>query len=110
MISDTEVTITSSASSRVKFLTSQDGTKFMRIAVEGGGCNGFQYNYTFENDTNPEDVVFSKEDACIVIDALSLEYIKSATIDYVETLGFASFEIKNPNSSTRCGCGNSFAL
>jgi len=82
-----------------------------RIAVLGGGCSGFQYHYEFDaKDMGENDKLFSKDGAVVVIDDISLDLLKNSSIDYVETLGSAGFEIKNPNSTAKCGCGNSFSV
>ena len=100
--------ISDSARNRIAGLlaTEPKGAR-LRVAVEGGGCSGFQYKLDF--DTNPpaaDDALFDE----VVVDATSLEYLKDSMLDYVESLGAASFEIKNPNATAKCGCGNSFSL
>ncbi len=82
----------------------------MRIAVEGGGCNGFQYKFDFDTNKNTDDQVIEKDGVAVVIDETSLELVKGSQLNYVETLGFAHFEIKNPQAASSCGCGNSFSV
>ena len=104
--------ITESAAKRIAVLleSEKDKEAHLRISVLGGGCSGFQYNYDFDSKINEDDNAFKKIDIEVVIDTTSLEFIKGSTLDYVETLGGASFEIKNPNSTANCGCGNSFSV
>lgn len=105
--------ITDSAAERIAFLAKQEekpGAK-LRIAVDGGGCSGFQYRYDFTWDQNDdEDLVITKGDATVLIDQTSLEFMQDSVLDYVVTLGAAAFEIKNPQATANCGCGNSFAV
>ena len=90
--------------------TEPQGTR-LRVAVEGGGCSGFQYHYDFVSDALAEDdVLFGSDAAPVIVDTTSLEFLKESVLDYVETLGAAAFEIKNPNAKSSCGCGNSFSV
>jgi iron-sulfur cluster insertion protein len=87
-----------------------DGTK-LRVAVGGGGCSGFQYQVDFDSKPNAsDDLVIEKNGSKVVIDSTSLDLLKGSVLDYVETLGSAGFEIKNPNATAKCGCGNSFSV
>lgn len=109
------IILTDSAAKRIlKLVKSQDSEDYgknLRISVEGGGCSGLQYKYDFiTGDKNADDITIINGDACVIIDELSASFMNGAHIDYVETLGFASFEIKNPNSASKCGCGNSFSI
>ena len=104
--------ISESAAARVAHLlkTEPAGTR-LRVAVDGGGCSGFQYKYDFEQaGPAPDDKLFGTTDAPVIVDDISLGFISGAMLDYVETLGAASFEIKNPNAKSSCGCGNSFSV
>src|SRR4051812_28743620 len=105
-------TISESASARVAHLLKGEpvGTR-LRVAVDGGGCSGFQYKFDFEQaGPAADDKVFGTPDAPVIIDEISLNFIAGAMLDYVETLGASSFEIKNPNAKSSCGCGNSFSV
>ncbi len=112
---DTQETIgvSPSAAARIAKLLSQEpepGTRF-RVSVQGGGCSGFQYHFDF--DTNPpadDDILIESDGARVVIDEASLGFVKGSVIDYVDELGGAFFEIKNPNATASCGCGNSFSV
>jgi iron-sulfur cluster insertion protein len=91
-------------------LPSQAGS-YLRVGVEGGGCSGFQYRYDF--DATPpaiDDVTCGPSDAPVIVDGISMSYLAGSTLDYVETLGAAAFEIKNPQAKASCGCGNSFSV
>jgi iron-sulfur cluster insertion protein len=106
------IDISPSAAKRIAALLAQEiqpGSVF-RVAVDGGGCSGFQYRFAIDISTQPEDKVFRKDDAVIAVDETSLNLLAGSQLDYVETLAGAAFEIKNPNSTSRCGCGNSFSI
>jgi len=105
-------TVTDAACARIVKITvgEPDGSRF-RVAVKGGGCSGFQYVFDF--DANPPaegDTVIDKNGASIIIDDMSLGMLAGSKLDYVETLGSSGFEIKNPNATASCGCGNSFSV
>ncbi len=104
--------ITESAAKRIAYLILQEEDKNtnLRISVLGGGCSGFQYNYDFDSKANPDDLFFDKDSVKVAIDSTSIEFLNGSTLDYVETMTAAAFEIKNPNSTANCGCGNSFAV
>ena len=106
------VTISQNAARRIAELLSAEAEAGhrLRIAVTGGGCSGFQYNFTFDNVTNDDDVVIEKNGASIVIDAISREYLAGAEVDFVEDLIGSAFAIRNPNATASCGCGNSFSV
>jgi len=84
----------------------------LRLAVEGGGCSGFQYNFSFDsNGLDPTDAVFTKDGASVVIDESSLEFVRGSTVDYTTSMIRSSFVVaNNPLSESACGCGSSFAL
>ena len=104
--------ISDNAAKRIVFLAGQEPypNAKLRIAVDGGGCSGFQYRYEFTKDTAEDDHAFSNGEATVLVDDLSLQYLSGSIVDYIETLGAAHFEIRNPNAAARCGCGNSFAV
>ena len=82
----------------------------LRVAVSGGGCSGFQYGFTLDDAVNPDDKVIEKAGAKMVIDEMSLGMLAGSEIDFVEELVGSSFAIRNPNATSSCGCGNSFAV
>ena len=82
----------------------------LRTFVQGGGCAGFSYGFTFDEEVNEDDFEIPVESFKVLIDAMSMQYLQGATIDYKEELMGSSFTIKNPNAKTSCGCGSSFAV
>jgi iron-sulfur cluster insertion protein len=81
-----------------------------RITVSGGGCAGFQYGFSFDSTAQEDDQVFDFQGVKVVVDSASLALLEGIQIDYVEELIGSSFQIKNPNASSSCGCGNSFSI
>ena len=81
----------------------------LRVFVQGGGCSGFQYGFTFDEAINEDDTQMTKNGVTLLIDAMSLQYLVGAEIDYKEDLQGAQFVIKNPNATSTCGCGSSFS-
>jgi iron-sulfur cluster insertion protein len=106
------VILTESAARRVAMLRQQENVPgaFLRLAVSGGGCSGFQYGFSFDDARQDDDRVFERDGVQLVIDAVSLELVKGAEIDFVEDLMGASFQVRNPNAASSCGCGNSFSV
>jgi iron-sulfur cluster insertion protein len=107
------VDITDSAVKRIQQLLDAEKLEHgaFRVAVEGGGCSGFQY--IFDIDPNPageHDVIIRKNGATVVVDDISLQLLGGAQLDFVESLAGAAFEIKNPNATSSCGCGTSFSI
>lgn len=112
LASSADVSITPSAAKRIAWVLSQDEYRgrMLRISVSGGGCSGFQYGFTFDDTRNDGDMLIEADGARVLIDDVSLEYLKGSSIDYVEDLIGSSFAIKNPQAKSACGCGNSFAV
>jgi iron-sulfur cluster insertion protein len=82
----------------------------LRVSVYGGGCSGFQYTFSLEEELNPVDRVVEKDGATLVIDQMSYQYLTGSTVDYVEGLEGAMFVVNNPNATSTCGCGASFSI
>lgn len=103
---------TDSAADKVKQLIDEEGNPDLklRVFVQGGGCSGFQYGFTFDEDVNEDDTVLDKNGVSLLIDTMSYQYLVGAEIDYKEDINGAQFVIKNPNASTTCGCGSSFSV
>ena len=106
------ISVTESAARRIAEVARQEGTEeaFLRIAVSGGGCSGFQYGFTFDDRVTEDDRVFERDGVRVVVDDTSLELLNGAEIDFVEDLMGAAFQIRNPNAASSCGCGNSFSI
>jgi len=104
--------VTEAAAKRIAWVLSQEEHKglMLRIAVSGGGCSGFQYNFTFDDAKGDTDFVIERDGATVLIDETSLDLLKGSEIDYVEDMIGASFQIKNPQAKSTCGCGNSFSV
>ena len=102
---------TDSAADKVKQLVDEEGNPELklRVFVQGGGCSGFQYGFTFDEIVNEDDTPMTKNGVTLLIDAMSLQYLMGAEIDYKEDLQGAQFVIKNPNATSTCGCGSSFS-
>jgi len=111
-IGERRIVISESAARRVAFLKTQEDAAdaFLRIAVSGGGCSGFQYGFSFDEQRQDGDVVFERDGVQVVVDDVSLDLLNGAEIDFVEDMMGASFQIKNPNAASSCGCGNSFSI
>ena len=110
-MSDTQFSVSDSAARRIAFLASKEAKPvMMRVAVLGGGCSGFQYNFSFEEACNQDDLVIERNGAAVLVDATSLELLKGSELDYVEEMVGSSFQVKNPNATSSCGCGNSFSV
>ena len=109
---DNSVILSDSAAKRIAELVAAEPTPGvkLRIAVSGGGCSGFQYGFTFDDAVNGDDRLFTKGSAEVVIDETSLGLLGGALVDFVEDLAGSSFQIKNPNAKSSCGCGNSFSI
>jgi len=106
------VQLTASAAQRVALLKQRENVPnaFLRLAVSGGGCSGFQYGFSFDETRQADDRVFARDGVELVVDAVSLELVNGAEIDFVEDMMGAAFQVKNPNAASSCGCGNSFSV
>ncbi|OHC61156.1 MAG: iron-sulfur cluster insertion protein ErpA [Rhodocyclales bacterium GWA2_65_19] len=102
---------TDNAANKVKELIQEEGNPALklRVFVTGGGCSGFQYGFTFEETANEDDTAMEKNGVTLLIDPMSYQYLVGAEIDYSEGLQGSQFVIKNPNATSTCGCGSSFA-
>ena len=107
-----QVEITESAIAKVSELLAEENNPNLKLRtfVQGGGCSGFQYGFTFDEEQNEDDFIIERPGMIILIDAMSMQYMIGATIDYKEELMGSSFTIKNPNAESTCGCGSSFSV
>ena len=103
---------TDSAANKVKELIIEEGNPDLklRVFVNGGGCSGFQYGFTFDEILNDDDTVMEKDGVKLLIDPMSYQYLVGAEIDYPEGLEGSQFVIRNPNATSTCGCGSSFSV
>lgn len=106
------ITITQSCVDKVADLIAEENDPDLKLRcfVQGGGCSGFQYGFTFDNDVNEDDFTIDKGSVKILIDSMSYQYLVGATIDYKEDIMGSQFVIQNPNAQTTCGCGSSFSV
>jgi iron-sulfur cluster assembly accessory protein len=105
------VTVSARAAKRIAtILKSEPAPAMLRIAVTGGGCSGFQYNFIIDDVSTDEDLVLERDGATVLIDPMSLDFLKGAEIDFVDDLIGQSFKINNPNATSSCGCGTSFSV
>jgi len=103
---------TDAAAAKVKDLLIEEGNPDLklRVFVQGGGCSGFQYGFTFDEVINDDDTALDKDGVQLLVDPMSFQYLVGAEIDYKEDIEGAQFVIRNPNASTTCGCGSSFSV
>ena len=105
------VNVTERAARRIaEILAGEKAASVLRVAVEGGGCSGFQYRFDIERASAPDDLVIERAGAKVVIDPVSLQYLAGSQIDFSDELIGASFRIDNPKATASCGCGTSFAI
>ena len=103
--------LSESAAKRIILMLSQEtDDSFFRVAVNGGGCSGFQYEFSIDTDRREDDLEFVSHDVGVVIDDMSLELVDNAQLDFVQDLMGAYFAVTNPNATASCGCGTSFAI
>lgn len=108
-----EISITPSAARRIAALIASEGGDaplWLRVAVSGGGCSGFQYGFTLDDRRNDDDRVFERDGVGVLIDEVSLDLLRGSQVDFVEDLMGSYFVIKNPNAASTCGCGSSFSV
>jgi iron-sulfur cluster assembly accessory protein len=105
------ITVSERAARRIgEILKGEPTGTMLRVSVEGGGCSGFQYKFDMERAKTDDDLVISRDDAVVLIDPVSVNYMAGSEIDFVDDLIGASFKVKNPQAKASCGCGTSFAL
>lgn len=111
MTAFTTVDITPSAAARVAAIAARQGKPaILRLAVDGGGCAGFQYRFGLSDAVEADDSVTERDGARLVVDPVSLDLVAGSAVDYVESLGGAAFRVTNPNAASGCGCGSSFSV
>lgn len=107
----TDIALSPAAAARVAAVAARQGKPaILRLAVDGGGCSGFQYRFAFADAVESDDVIAEEAGVRLVVDPISLDLVRGARVDYVESLGGAAFRVENPNAAAGCGCGSSFAI
>lgn len=105
------INISENAVRKIKDIMSDEpSTSRLRVFVQGGGCSGFQYGFTIDDQKNDDDFEIQAGELVVLVDSMSSQYLQGAEIDYIESLAGSQFSIKNPNAQTTCGCGSSFAI
>ena len=106
------LSFTEAAARKVGELIGEEGNPNLklRVYIQGGGCSGFQYGFTFDEDRAEDDLAVERAGVTLLVDPLSLQYLMGAEVDYTENLQGAQFVIRNPNAKTTCGCGSSFTM
>lgn len=106
------ILFTDSAANKVRELIEEERNDSLklRVYVSGGGCSGFQYGFTFDENVEEGDTAMEKNGVTLLVDPMSFQYLSGAEIDYVENVQGAQFVIRNPNATTTCGCGSSFGV
>lgn len=111
MTATSDVTLSPSAAARIKAIGETEGRAVMlRVAVEGGGCSGFQYQFDLVETPEDDDLKIERDGAAALVDLMSLVLLKGSEIDFVDELAGAEFRIRNPNAKSSCGCGVSFSI
>jgi iron-sulfur cluster insertion protein len=107
----TPLIFSDNAATKVSELIAEEGNNDLklRVYVSGGGCSGFKYGFTFDEEINEDDTCIEKSGVTVLIDSMSIQYLSGAEIDYKEDVNGAQFVIRNPNATTTCGCGSSFS-
>ena len=111
-VDERRITLSESAARRLAKMIAQEGQPnlMLRVSVSGGGCSGFQYGFSFDDTVNADDRTFERDGVTLVVDEVSLDLLDGSEVDYVEELIGASFQIKNPQATSSCGCGASFSV
>lgn len=106
-----DVTLSPAAAKRIQAIGASEGRPVMlRVAVEGGGCSGFQYQFDLVDQAQPDDLKVERDGAAALVDVVSLALLKGSEIDFVDELAGAEFRVRNPNAKSSCGCGVSFSI
>ena len=106
-----EIVITDRAARRIgEILAAEAQGAMLRISVQGGGCSGFQYGFDVDGSRQSDDLLLEKGGASVLVDEMSLQYLKGSTVDFVDDLIGQSFKIDNPQATASCGCGTSFSI
>lgn len=108
---NTDIDLTPSAAARVAVIAQKTGKPaILRLAIDGGGCSGFQYKFELAEAPADDDIITVRDGVSLVVDPMSLDLVRGGAVDFVESLGGASFQVTNPNAASGCGCGSSFSI
>ena len=111
MSQPSEIALTQSAAARVAAIAARQGKPpILRLSVEGGGCAGFSYKFGLAEEIEAEDLAAACDGVTLVVDEMTHDLVKGGAVDYVESLGGAAFQVRNPNAASGCGCGSSFSI
>ncbi|HYN46060.1 MAG TPA: iron-sulfur cluster assembly accessory protein [Allosphingosinicella sp.] len=106
-----EIALSPSAAARVAAIAARQAKPaILRLSVDGGGCAGFQYRFGLADDVEADDVTAVRDGVTLAVDPVSLDLVRGAVVDYVESLGGSAFQVTNPNAASGCGCGTSFSI
>ena len=106
-----DIALTEAAAARVAAIAERQGKKpILRLAVDGGGCAGFQYRFGLADEIEAGDLAVEQDGVTLVVDEVSLDLVRGSAVDFVESLGGAAFQVRNPNAASGCGCGTSFSI
>ncbi|ADG09909.1 iron-sulfur cluster assembly accessory protein [Caulobacter segnis] len=110
-MTQTDLTLSENAARRIKAIAASEGrTLMLRVAVDGGGCSGFQYRFDLVDSVEDDDLKIERDGAAALVDVVSLALLKGSEIDFVDELAGAEFRVRNPNAKSSCGCGVSFSI
>ena len=110
-MAETDIALTPSAAARVAAIAARQGRKpILRLAVDGGGCAGFQYRFGLADEVEAGDLAVEQDGVTLVVDEMTLDLVRGGAVDFVESLGGAAFQVRNPNAASGCGCGSSFSI
>ena len=104
------LTVTPAAAQRILTITGGDSAAALRLAVNGGGCSGFQYDFAIAQSRDPEDLAFERDGATVLVDNVSMIYVDGSVLDFEDSLMGQSFKVNNPQAKSSCGCGTSFSF
>ncbi len=111
MADASEIALTPAAAARVAAIAERQGkAPILRLSVEGGGCAGFSYRFGLADEVESDDLVAGESGVTLVVDPMTHDLVKGGAVDYVESLGGAAFQVRNPNAASGCGCGSSFSV
>lgn len=111
MAETVDISLSPSAAARVAAIAARQGKPpILRLSVEGGGCAGFQYRFGLADDIAGDDLAVATDGVTLVVDEVSLDLVRGSTVDFVESLGGAAFQVTNPQAASGCGCGTSFSI